>query len=106
VSHCDTPLYQLDWDVATSKSASTSVFERIGTLFRRLEIYIEVPPTSTEAMVDIRVQIMVEILSILAIVTKEFKQGRASELISGDMVRSYLTYRLFRKICEEAKGKD
>jgi predicted XRE-type DNA-binding protein len=95
VSHFDTPLYQLDRDIATSKSESTSVFGRIGTLFRRLEIYIEVPPTSTEATVDIRAQIMVEILSFLAIVTKEFKQNRACELISGDMVRSYLTYCFF-----------
>ncbi|KAF8487161.1 hypothetical protein DFH94DRAFT_641656, partial [Russula ochroleuca] len=42
--------------------------------FRRLEIYIEVPPTSE--MTDTIVQIMVEVLSILGIATKEIKQGR------------------------------
>jgi len=40
-------------------------------LFRRLEVYIEVPPTA--GMTDIIVKIMVEFLSILAIATKEIK---------------------------------
>ena len=34
-------------------------------------------------MTDIIVEIMVEVLSILAIATKEIKQGRASELFPG-----------------------
>jgi hypothetical protein len=45
--------------------------------FRRLEVYIEVP--STMEMMDIMIQIMVEILSILGTVTKEMKQGRMSK---------------------------
>ena len=53
------------------------IFERIEQFFRRLEIYTEVPPT-TEMMETI-IQIMVEILSILGIATKEIKQGRTSE---------------------------
>lgn len=36
---------------------------------------------TTEAMRDIIVRIMVEVLGIFAIVTKEIKQGRASEPI-------------------------
>jgi hypothetical protein len=47
--------------------------------FRRLEIYIEVPPTSE--MTDTIVQIMVEVLSILGIATKEIKQGRMSKYV-------------------------
>ena len=54
------------------------IFERIECFFRRLEIYTEVPPTPE--MTDIIVQIMVEVLSILGIATKEIKQGRTSEL--------------------------
>jgi hypothetical protein len=46
---------------------------------RRLEIYTEVP-SSTE-MMDIIIQIMVEILSILGIATKEIKQGRLSKYL-------------------------
>jgi hypothetical protein len=45
--------------------------------FRRLDIYAEVPPTTE--MMDIIIQIMVEVLSILGIATKEIKQGRISE---------------------------
>ena len=50
-------------------------------MFRRLEVYIEVP--ATIGMTDALVKVMVEILHILAIVTKEIKQSRASESIFG-----------------------
>ncbi|KAH9990331.1 hypothetical protein BJV77DRAFT_963440 [Russula vinacea] len=53
------------------------LFEYIGSYFQRLEAYIEVPLTM--AMRDIAIQIMVEVLSILAIATKEIKFGRTSE---------------------------
>ena len=52
--------------------------------FRRLEIYTEVQPTTQ--MLDIIIQIMVEILLILGIATKEIKQGRISK---------YLIYKYF-----------
>jgi hypothetical protein len=54
------------------------LFERIEQFFKRLECYTEMRPT--EAMTDIIVKIMVEVLSILGIATKEVKQSRASEL--------------------------
>ena len=38
------------------------------------------PPT--DAMTDIIVKIMIEVLDIFAIATKEMRQGRASELLS------------------------
>jgi archaellum component FlaC len=44
--------------------------------FKRLEAYIKVRPTA--AMVDITVKIMVEVISILGIVTKEIRQGGTS----------------------------
>ena len=45
--------------------------------FRRLGTYTQISPTTE--MMDIIIQIMVEVLSILGIVTKEIKQGRMSE---------------------------
>jgi hypothetical protein len=45
--------------------------------FRRLETYTQVQPTTE--MMDMIIQIMVEVLSILGIATKEIKQGRMSE---------------------------
>ena len=55
------------------------IFVRIESFFKRLESYTKVPPTA--AMTDANVKIMIEVLSILAITTKEIKQGRSSELI-------------------------
>ena len=69
-------------DVIASQDALVDIFGRIENFFRRLEEYIEVP--TTEAMKDIIVKIMVEVLGIFAIVTKEMKQGRASESILHD----------------------
>jgi hypothetical protein len=56
------------------------LFERIEFFFRRLEAYNEVPPTA--AMTDIITKIMVEVLTIFGIATKEIKQGRGSESLS------------------------
>ena len=47
--------------------------------FRRIEVYTRVSPTTE--MMDILIQIMVEVLSILGIATKEIKQGRLSEYL-------------------------
>ena len=44
--------------------------------FKRLEKYIKVRPTA--ALTDVIVKIMVEVLSILGIVTKEVGQGKLS----------------------------
>ena len=57
-----------------------NIFERIEMFFGRLEIYTEVPATTE--MIGIIVQIMVEVLSILGIATKEIKRGRMSEYSS------------------------
>jgi hypothetical protein len=46
--------------------------------FRRLEVYTEVTPTTE--MMDIIMKIMVEVVTILGIATKEIRQGRTSEL--------------------------
>jgi hypothetical protein len=53
------------------------MFERIENFFRRLEVYTAVPPTPE--MTDMMVKIMVEVLSILGIATKEIRQGQTSE---------------------------
>jgi hypothetical protein len=65
-------------DVSAAQEALVDIFERIENFFKRLEIYTEVPPTV--AMTDVIVRIMVEVLDILAIATKEIRQGRTSEL--------------------------
>jgi len=52
-------------------------FERIERFFQRLDVYTGVEPTPE--MIDMMVQIMVEVISILGIATKGIKQGRTSE---------------------------
>jgi hypothetical protein len=64
------------------------LFERVEKFLRRFERYTDVPPT--EAMTDIIVKVMVEVLSILAIATTEIKQNRISKLIPRKMF--LLTY--------------
>ncbi|KAH9954716.1 hypothetical protein BC827DRAFT_930283 [Russula dissimulans] len=61
-------------DVSASREALIELFNRIEFFFRRLEIYTEVPPTM--AMTEILVQIMVEVLMIVGIATKEVESGR------------------------------
>ena len=54
-------------------------------------------------MTNIIVQIMVEVLTILAIATKEVKRGQLSELLS--YISAFLTDRSFREVFEEIDGK-
>jgi hypothetical protein len=70
-------IFQAAKDVRASQDILVDIFERIENFLRRLEVYVEVPPTPE--MMDIIVKIMVEVLSILGIATKEIKQGVASE---------------------------
>ncbi|KAI0268068.1 hypothetical protein BGY98DRAFT_1180498 [Russula aff. rugulosa BPL654] len=76
-----------------SQNTLIDIFERIEMFFRRLEVYTRVSPTTE--MMDIMIQIMVEVLSILGIATKEIKQGRLM-----------FDERLFRKVRKEVDGKD
>jgi hypothetical protein len=72
--------FQTAKDVEASQDALIDLFERIENFFKRLETYTSVPPT--DAMTDIVVKIMIEVLNIFAIATKEMRRGRASALLS------------------------
>ncbi|KAH9065633.1 hypothetical protein EDB87DRAFT_1819648, partial [Lactarius vividus] len=65
-------------DLNEDQGTLIDIFEQIESFFKRLENYTGIPPTP--AMKDTMVKIMVEVLDILAIATKESKQSRASEL--------------------------
>jgi hypothetical protein len=75
----DTDLTQAAKDVLASQDALIDIFERIEKFFRRLEEYTGV--SMTQEMKNVAGKIMVEVLGIFAMVTKEIKQGRASESI-------------------------
>jgi hypothetical protein len=79
VTYSDSPDSQAAEDVS-SRDKLIDLFIRIEHFFRRLELYSGITPTI--AMMDVIVDIMVEVLSILAIATKEAKLGRLSEPMS------------------------
>ncbi|KAH9173842.1 hypothetical protein EDB89DRAFT_1905008 [Lactarius sanguifluus] len=60
--------------VSSSYDALVDLFECIGNFLRRLRIYADLP--LTPSMTDIIVSIMAELLSVLALATKQTKQGR------------------------------
>jgi uncharacterized membrane protein len=62
--------------VRASYDALVDIFECIENFLRRLMIYTEIPPTP--AMTEVIVKIMVELLSVLALATKQINQGRFS----------------------------
>jgi hypothetical protein len=77
----DTHVLQVANDVSAGRNTLIHIFGRIGFFMKRLESYTEVPPTA--GMRDVIVRIMAEILSILALATKEMERGRMSALSSG-----------------------
>ena len=80
LAHFDTHDSQAAKDASASQDKLIELFDRIKHFFRRLEIYTGITPTT--AMTDMVIEIMVEVLTILAIATKEVKRGRLSELMS------------------------
>jgi hypothetical protein len=89
-------------DDSSSRDKLIDVFNRIEHFFQRLETYISIKPSM--AMTIMIVEIMVEVLNILALATKEVKRERLSELISHKFTIVY-SYFLFRKVFQEACGK-
>jgi hypothetical protein len=65
--------------VSSSYDALVDLFECIGNFLKRLRIYTDVP--LTPSMTDIIGAIMVELLSVFALATKQIKQGRFSKWV-------------------------
>ena len=59
-----------------SYEALVDIFECIENFLRRLSIYTEIPLTS--AMTEMVIKLMVELLAVLALATKQISQGRFS----------------------------
>jgi len=74
----DTALQQAAIGVSASYDALADLFECVSNFLRRFQIYVEKVSLSP-AMSDIVVKIMVEVLSVLALATKQINQGRFSE---------------------------
>ena len=76
--------------------ALVDLLESIEHFLNRLNIYTRIPPTP--AMDEIVVKILVELISMLALVTEELRQRRSSESVLADVLRCSATH---SQICEE-----
>ena len=79
------------------------LFESIGRVFKRLESYTERTPS--EAMTDMMVEVMVEVLSVLAIVTVEIRQRRRSQFVHHQQFLGPDS-RFSREVSEEAARQE
>jgi hypothetical protein len=77
--HCNNKILQAAKDVSASYDALIDLLESIENFLSRLNIYTKIPPTPI--MTEIIVKILVELLSTLAVATKQMKQGRPSEYL-------------------------
>ena len=78
MSICDAALRQAAIGVSASYDALADLFECISNFLRRFQIYAGKVSLSS-AMSDIMVKIMAEVLSVLALATKQINQGRFSK---------------------------
>ena len=63
--------------VMSSYDALSDLFEHLGSFVKRLDIYTNIP--LTPVMTDMIVKIMVELLLVIALATKQISQGRFSK---------------------------
>ena len=83
-------------DVRESYDALVDVFECIDNFLRRLNIYTEIP--LTPAMTEMFIKIMAELITVLALATKQMKQGRFSmSSLANDHLRLTLSQKNTQK---------
>ena len=88
-------------DVSASYDALVDLFASFENFLNRLPIYTKIDPAP--ALTTVLVRIMVELLSTLALATKQVKQGRFSEFVLASKTLDSMRY---RKIYEEASWRE
>jgi hypothetical protein len=73
-------IFQAAIGISASYDALVDLFECVGGFLSRLRIYIEIP--FSPSMAAIITKIMVEVLSVLSLATKQIKEGRFSTSFS------------------------
>ena len=79
----DTQVHQAVKGVIDSYDVLVDLLESIEHFLHRLDIYTKIPPTV--GMTEMIVKILVELLSTLAVITKQIKQGKSSESVFGEI---------------------
>ena len=98
----DTQVYQAVKGVIDSYDALVDLLESIDHFLNRLDIYTKIPPTV--AMTEMVIRILVGLLSALALVTKQIKQGKPSEPVFGEVLY-HLTQRNAEKLLKKLFGE-
>ena len=76
-------MYQAVKGVLDDYDTLADLLESVEHFLSRLDIYTKIPPTAS--MTEIIVKILVELLSIFALATKQLQQGKLSESALGDI---------------------
>ena len=84
----DIHTYQAVKGVLDDYSTLAELLEKIEQFLNRLDIYTKIPPTPS--MAGIIIKILVELLSILALATKQLQQGKLSKSELGQSLH-YIT---------------
>ena len=77
----DIQTYQAVKGVLDDYDTLADLLECIEHFLNRLDIYTKIPPTVS--MTEIIIKILVELLSVLALATKQIQQGKLSEFMLG-----------------------
>ena len=88
----DVQTYQAAEGVLDNYNTLADLLESVEHFLNRLDIYTKIPPTV--GMTDMIIKILVELLSILALATKQLQQGKLSESVLGERLY-YLTIKLY-----------
>ena len=81
---CDIRTYQAVKGVLDDYDSLADLLESVEHFLNRLDIYTKIPPTTS--MIEMVVKILVELLSILALATKQLRQGKLSESALGEIL--------------------
>jgi hypothetical protein len=76
-AHFDTDIWQAARDVSASHDVLLDLFERMDDFFNRFKVYSQ--GFRHPKLAGVLVKVVVKVLNILSIATKEVEKGRASE---------------------------
>jgi hypothetical protein len=82
----DIQAYQAIKGTIDSYDSLVDLLESMDHFLNRLDIYTKIPPTV--ALTEMVVKILVELLSTLALATKQIKEGKSSESAFGDALHN------------------
>jgi hypothetical protein len=94
-NHCNIQVHQTAKGVSQNFEALVDLLDTIENFLKHLDIYTEIPPTS--GMNEIIFKVVVELLSTLALATKELNQGRPSMSFIVEVLRHSALHREIRK---------